>query len=70
MSVSAQGRSDAPVAVAIENMRQFGTRCLPVVDEGGKICGVVATFDILSVLNGSSDISSMGKVVQARAMAV
>lgn len=63
-------RSDSPVAVVIEDMRQFGTRCLPVVDEDGKICGLVSTFDILTVLNGSSDISSRGKVVQAPAMAV
>jgi CBS domain-containing protein len=63
-------RSDSRVAVVIEDMRQFGIRCVPVADAEGKICGVVTVFDILSVLNGSAEVQTKGDVVQAPVVAV
>ena len=40
-------RSDATLAALIENMRRCGGRCLPVVDAGGTVQGLVSVFDIL-----------------------
>jgi CBS domain-containing protein len=40
-------RPDAPVAAVIESMRRCGGRCLPVVDAGGTVQGIVTVFDIL-----------------------
>jgi CBS domain-containing protein len=40
-------RSDATLAALIENMRRCGGRCLPVVDAGGTVQGLVTVFDIL-----------------------
>ena len=50
----------------IENMSQFGGRCLPVVGRGGKVQGLVTVFDIFKVLlNTNPDISIVGKTLQA-----
>lgn len=40
-------RSDATLATLIESMRRCGGRCLPVVDVGGTVQGLVTVFDIL-----------------------
>jgi CBS domain-containing protein len=40
-------RSDATLATLIESMRRCGGRCLPVVDAGGTVQGLVTVFDIL-----------------------
>jgi len=63
-------RGDAPLAVVIEDMCQFGTRCLVVVNEQGKVQGVVTAFGILSVLSGNPDVSHMGRPAQAPPMLV
>jgi len=38
----------------IEDMRQFGGRCLPVVDHQGKVRGLVTALDIFKVLLGNN----------------
>ena len=41
---------DTSLAAVMENMCQTDKRCLPVVDDQGKVQGLVTVFDILSVL--------------------
>ncbi len=62
-------RPDAPLATIIENMCRFGGRGLPVVDEQGKVQGLVTVFDIFrTLLNTSEDISAVGKTAEAPAL--
>ena len=58
-------KPEASVAAIVENMRQFGGRCLPIVDNEGKMQGLVTAFDIFKLLSSSSDVSSAGKMPQA-----
>jgi len=53
-------KPQASLAAVIENMRKFGGRCLPVVDQQGKVQGLVTAFDIFKVLS-TLDISSAVK---------
>ena len=62
-------RPETPLAVIIENMLQFGDRCLPVVNKEGKVEGLVTVFDILKVLNKDLNISSAGETLQAPPLA-
>ncbi len=41
---------DTSLAAIMENMCQVDKKCLPVVDDQGKVQGLVTVFDILSVL--------------------
>jgi CBS domain-containing protein len=60
---------EAPLATIIENMCRFGGRGLPVVDEQGKVQGLVTVFDIFrTLLNTSEDISAVGKTAEAPAL--
>jgi CBS domain-containing protein len=52
----------ATLGQAIERMQQFGGRCLPVVDEAGKVMGMVSVFDIFKALTPNK---AMGKTPQA-----
>jgi len=62
-------RPQAPLATIIENMCRFGGRGLPVVDEQGKVQGLVTVFDIFrTLLNTSEDISAVGKTTEAPAL--
>jgi len=62
-------RPQAPLATIIENMCRFGGRGLPVVDEQGKVQGLVTVFDIFrTLLNTSEDISAVGKTAEAPAL--
>jgi len=56
------------LAAVIENMRQFGGRCLPVVDRQGSVQGLVTVFDTLKVLS-TPEISSIGKTLMAPPLA-
>ncbi len=59
-------KPETPLTVIIENMSQFGGRCSPVVDRGGKVQGVVTVFDIFKVMmNTDPNISTVGKTLQA-----
>ncbi len=49
----------------VENMSQFGGRCLPVLDQEGKVQGLLTVFDIFKVmLNSNHNISTVGKTLQ------
>lgn len=53
------------LATMIESMRRYGGRCLPVVDDGGKVQGIVTVFDILlRVLEGDKSSSWHGSPPQ------
>jgi len=59
-------RPETPLATIIENMCQFGGRGLPVVDEQGKVQGLVTVFDIFrALLNAGADVSTTGKTSEA-----
>lgn len=54
----------------MENMRQFAGRCLPVMDEQGKIQGLVTVFDIFkALLSTNPNISTAGKTSQSPPLA-
>lgn len=54
-----------PLTTIMENMRRYGDRALPVINEQGKIQGLITIFDIFKVLlNDNSDISIAGKTPQ------
>jgi CBS-domain-containing membrane protein len=57
-------KPDTSFAEIIENMCQFGMRCLPVIDSQGKVVGSVTVFNIFKLLSSSSDVSSAGKTPQ------
>ena len=54
--------AQATLGQAIERMQQFGGRCLPVVEEAGKVVGMVTVFDVFKALNPNKP---MGKTPQA-----
>lgn len=43
-------RPDKPLAIVMENMCRFGVRALPVVDQQGKVQGLITVFDIFRTL--------------------
>ncbi|MHC4130930.1 MAG: CBS domain-containing protein [Planctomycetota bacterium] len=55
---------DAPVSVIMENMNRYGGRCLPVVDDQGKVVGIVTVFDIFNSLLTESGIFIVGQAGQ------
>ena len=59
-------KPETSLASIMENMRQAGLRGLPVMDQQGKIQGLVTVFDIFKVLLGEvSEVASVGKTPQA-----
>ncbi|MHC4069306.1 MAG: CBS domain-containing protein [Planctomycetota bacterium] len=63
-------KPDTSVAAIMENMRQSGLRCLPVVDQQGDVAGLVTVFDIFeALLNTGSGVSTAGKTPQAPQLA-
>lgn len=58
-------RLDTPLATILENMCRFGGRALPVVDERGKVHGLVTAFDIFRMLlNLGADVPTVGTAAQ------
>ena len=58
-------RPDTPLATVLENMCRFGGRVVPVVDEQGKVQGLVTAFDIFQMLlNIGADVPTAGKAPQ------
>lgn len=55
---------DISINKIMENMKQYGVRCFPVINLEGKVQGIVTVFDIFKALDTNSDISSMGKTMQ------
>jgi len=63
-------RPEASLAVLVEQMRQFGGRCLPVVTADGSVEGLVTVFDILRVLTPDLDTCLVGHTPQAPCLMV
>ena len=62
-------RPETPLAIIIENISRFGGRGLPVVDEQGKVQGLITVFDIFrTLLNTSDNVSAVGKTAEAPAL--
>jgi len=62
-------RPETPLVTIIENVCRFGGRGLPVVDEQGKVQGLVTVFDIFrTLLNTGENVSAVGKTVEAPAL--
>ncbi len=57
-------KPDMPITGIIETLCQFGCRCLPVVNQKGKVEGLVTVFDIFKILNDGLNISTAGKTLQ------
>ena len=57
-------KSDTNIIKIMENMRQYGVRCFPVIDSDNKVQGIVTVFDIFKEFNQNSDVSTMGKIIQ------
>ena len=63
-------RPETPLATIMENMCRLGGCGLPVVDEQGKVQGLVTVFDIFRILlNTSEDVSAVGKTAETPALA-
>jgi len=62
-------KPETSLVTVMGNMYQFGQRAFPVVDEQGKVQGLVTVFGILKVLSNSTDISMMGKASGAHPLA-
>lgn len=57
---------EASLMTITENMCRLGKRCLPVMDQMGKVQGLITVFDIFKVLlNNEPNISTVGKTLQA-----
>jgi len=60
---------ETPLVTIIEIICRFGGRGLPVVDEQGKVQGLVTVFDILrTLLNTSENVLFVGKTAEAPAL--
>jgi CBS-domain-containing membrane protein len=62
-------KPDTPLAAILENMCRLGQRAMPVIDDNGKVLGLVTAFDIFKLLlSNNSDISPVGQTLQAPAL--
>lgn len=58
-------RPEISLVSLMDNMCRFGGRALPVVDEQGKVQGLVTVFDIFRILlDAGADFSTVGKTAQ------
>jgi len=60
-------KPEAPLPAIMQNMRRFSVRCLPVMDQRGKVQGLVTTFDIFKALlklKSNANISTADKALQ------
>ena len=59
-------RPDASLDAVIRAMTEYAVRCVPVVDEQGKVHGIVTVFDILTLfLAFNSEVTSTGRAPQS-----
>jgi len=58
-------KPETSLVTIIGNMCQFSQRAFPVVDEQGKVQGLVTVFGIFKVLSNSTNISMVGKASEA-----
>lgn len=57
---------DATLKLVIQTMSEHGGRCMPVVDQQGKVQGIVTVFDIFyALLNCGSGAGSAGRTIEA-----
>jgi CBS domain-containing protein len=60
---------ETPLVTIIENICRFGGRCLPVVDQNGRVKGLITVFDIFhKLLNTGRNTTTVGKTVEAPAL--
>jgi CBS domain-containing protein len=58
-------RPDATLAAIMSAMTEHGGRCMPVVDQQGKVCGLVTAFDVFhALLSCRPDITTQGQTPQ------
>jgi len=57
-------KSDATLNNIISNMLQYANRCLPVMNNEGKIEGIITIFDVLKVLSENLNITTVGRTAQ------
>ena len=58
-------RPDATIAAIMRAMTEHGGRALPVVDESGKVSGIVTAFDIFhALLSCQGEVSTEGTIAQ------
>jgi len=58
-------RPQTPLATLMENVCRFGGRAVPVVDDQGKVQGLVTVFDVFqTLLKTGADISTVGNAPQ------
>ncbi len=59
-------RPDATLAVVMQAMSEHGGRCMPVVDEKGKVLGLVTVFELFqALLSGGQATASAGHTAPA-----
>jgi CBS domain-containing protein len=59
-------RPETPLATIMENVCRFGGRAVPVVDEQGKVQGLVTVFDVFqTLLKTCDDVSTVGNAPQS-----
>jgi CBS domain-containing protein len=57
-------KPDTTVEIIVETLCRLGCRCLPVVNQEGKVEGLVTVFDIFRILNANRNISNFGRTMQ------
>ncbi len=62
-------KPETSLVTIIGNMCQFGQRAFPVVDQQGKVQGLVTVFDIFKVLGNCTNVSMVGKIPEAHPLA-
>jgi len=62
-------KPETSLVTIIGNMCQFGQRAFPVVDQQGKVQGLVTAFDIFKVLGNCTNVSMVGKIPEAHPLA-
>lgn len=63
-------KPQTPLVTIMENVCRFGGRALPVVDEQGKVIGLVTVFDVFQMLlNTYADVSIVGRAPQTPPLA-
>ena len=56
-------RPDTTLASIMHAMIEHGGRCMPVVDEQGKVQGIVTVFDVFqTLLSGAAGVASAGRI--------
>jgi CBS-domain-containing membrane protein len=57
-------RASAPLEVAVRRMRSDGVRRIPVVDDAGKLVGILAADDVLQL--AASELTGVAEAVRAQ----